>query len=33
VKNHIKNVLFKLTLENRVQLAAYAFKHGLTEKT
>ncbi len=27
VKNHIKNLLEKLTLENRVQLAAYALKY------
>ncbi|RTR29156.1 response regulator transcription factor [Robertmurraya yapensis] len=27
VKNHIKNLLEKLEVENRVQLAAYAFKH------
>ncbi|MFD0678890.1 MULTISPECIES: response regulator [unclassified Paenibacillus] len=30
VKNHIKNILAKLSLENRVQLTAYAFRHGLT---
>ncbi|WP_338787188.1 response regulator transcription factor [Metabacillus sp. FJAT-53654] len=29
VKNHIKNLLEKLHLENRVQLASYAFRHGL----
>ncbi len=29
VKNHIKNVLEKLHLENRVQLAAYAVRHRL----
>lgn len=29
VKNHIKNVLEKLNVENRVQLAAYAVRHGL----
>lgn len=35
VKNHIKNILEKLFLHNRVQLAAYALRHGLTvpEKT
>jgi len=30
VKNHIKNLLEKLQLENRVQLAAYAIKHYKT---
>lgn len=30
VKNHIKNILDKLKLENRVQLTAYAIRHGLT---
>ncbi|TKC16366.1 response regulator [Robertmurraya kyonggiensis] len=30
VKNHIKNLLEKLEVENRVQLAAYAFKHYKT---
>ncbi|WP_139492024.1 response regulator [Brevibacillus dissolubilis] len=29
VKNHIKNLLEKLYLENRVQLAAYAHRHGI----
>jgi len=29
VKNHIKNILDKLGLENRVQAAAYAVRHGL----
>ncbi|MBL0387196.1 response regulator transcription factor [Tumebacillus sp. ITR2] len=29
VKNHMKNVLDKLHLQNRVQLAAYAVRHGL----
>ncbi|ASS74858.1 DNA-binding response regulator [Tumebacillus algifaecis] len=28
VKNHIKNILDKLNLDNRVQLAAYAVRHG-----
>ncbi|MFD2169089.1 response regulator [Tumebacillus lipolyticus] len=28
VKNHIKNILEKLNLDNRVQLAAYAVRHG-----
>ncbi len=31
VKNHIKNLLEKLQLDNRVQLAAYAVRHGLSE--
>lgn len=31
VKNHIKNILDKLHLENRVQLTAYAIRHGLTQ--
>lgn len=30
VKNHIKNLLEKLDLENRVQLASYAIKHYTT---
>ncbi|WP_232700138.1 response regulator [Brevibacillus daliensis] len=30
VKNHMKNLLEKLYLDNRVQLAAYALRHGLT---
>jgi DNA-binding NarL/FixJ family response regulator len=30
VKNHLKNMLEKLGLSNRVQLTAYAIKHGLT---
>ena len=30
VKNHIKNILEKLQLENRVQLASFAVRHGLT---
>ncbi|MDD9266361.1 response regulator [Paenibacillus sp. GCM10023248] len=32
VKNHMKNILVKLALENRVQLTAFAIKHGLTRK-
>lgn len=32
VKNHMKNLLKKLYLENRVQLAAYAVKHGMTRR-
>ncbi|HBY97675.1 MAG: response regulator transcription factor [Ardenticatenaceae bacterium] len=30
VKNHLKNILAKLHLENRVQAAAYAIQQGLT---
>ncbi|WP_281889171.1 response regulator transcription factor [Paenibacillus sp. YYML68] len=30
VKNHIKNMLAKLSLDNRVQLTAYAVRHGMT---
>ncbi|MEB3102077.1 response regulator [Ferviditalea candida] len=32
VKNHLKNILHKLHLENRVQLAGYAFKTGLVQE-
>jgi two-component system, NarL family, nitrate/nitrite response regulator NarL len=32
VKNHIKNLLEKLQLDNRVQIAAYAVRHGLETK-
>jgi len=28
VKNHLKNILHKLHLENRVQLARYAYELG-----
>ncbi|WP_338777762.1 response regulator transcription factor [Metabacillus sp. FJAT-52054] len=31
VKSHLKNILSKLHLENRVQLTHYAFKQGLIE--
>ncbi|WP_248927667.1 response regulator [Paenibacillus hamazuiensis] len=31
VKNHIKNILGKLGMDNRVQLTAYAVRHGLTQ--
>ncbi|PZE19926.1 response regulator [Paenibacillus xerothermodurans] len=31
VKNHIKHMLSKLSLDNRVQLTAYAVRHGLTQ--
>ena len=33
VKNHLKNILEKLHLENRVQAATYALREGLVEKT
>jgi DNA-binding NarL/FixJ family response regulator len=32
VKNHLKNILEKLHLENRVQAATYAFREGLVAK-
>jgi DNA-binding NarL/FixJ family response regulator len=32
VKNHLKNILEKLHLENRVQAATYALRQGLTPK-
>jgi DNA-binding NarL/FixJ family response regulator len=32
VKNHLKNILEKLHLENRVQAATFALRHGLVEK-
>jgi len=32
VKNHLKNILEKLHLENRVQAATYALRQGLGEK-
>lgn len=31
VKNHLKNILQKLHLDNRVQLTRYAYEHGLME--
>ncbi|MFC4601668.1 response regulator [Cohnella hongkongensis] len=31
VKNHLKNILQKLHLDNRVQLTRYAFEHGIVE--
>ncbi|MGG0720542.1 response regulator transcription factor [Robertmurraya massiliosenegalensis] len=31
VKSHLKNILSKLHLENRVQLTSYAYKQGLVE--
>lgn len=31
VKNHLKNIMQKLHLENRVQLTRYALKHGLVD--
>lgn len=33
VKNHLKNILEKLHLQNRVQVAAYALKQGLLKKS
>lgn len=32
VKNHLKNILQKLQLENRVQLTRYAIEQGLVER-
>jgi DNA-binding NarL/FixJ family response regulator len=32
VKSHIKNILYKLQLENRTQVAAYAIQAGLISK-
>ncbi|WP_018888279.1 response regulator [Paenibacillus massiliensis] len=32
VKNHLKNILHKLQLENRVQLTRYAIEQGLVER-
>ena len=32
VKNHLKNILQKLHLDNRVQLTRYAFEQGLVER-
>jgi DNA-binding NarL/FixJ family response regulator len=32
VKNHLKNILEKLHLENRVQAATYALRQGLLNK-
>ena len=31
VKNHLKNILEKLHLKNRVQAATYAVQHGMIE--
>ncbi|ALS29366.1 chemotaxis protein CheY [Paenibacillus sp. 32O-W] len=31
VKNHLKNILQKLHLNNRVQLTRYAFEHGMVD--
>jgi DNA-binding NarL/FixJ family response regulator len=33
VKNHLKNILEKLRLSNRVQLAAFAVRHGLNNQS
>ena len=32
VKNHLKNILEKLHLENRVQAATFALREGLAQK-
>jgi len=32
VKNHLKNILEKLHLENRVQAATYALREGLRSR-
>ncbi len=32
VKNHLKNILEKLHLENRVQAAIFAYRHGMTAR-
>jgi len=32
VKNHLKNILQKLHLANRVQLTKYAYEHGMVER-
>ncbi|WP_209125632.1 response regulator transcription factor [Alkalihalobacillus sp. BA299] len=32
VKNHLKNILEKLHLQNRVQLTSYAYEHGWIDK-
>jgi DNA-binding NarL/FixJ family response regulator len=32
VKNHLKNILEKLHLENRVQAATFALRQGLLDK-
>lgn len=32
VKNHLRNILQKLHLENRVQAAAYAIRHGMVRE-
>lgn len=31
VRNHITDINYKLSLENRVQVAAYAFRNGLVD--
>jgi len=31
VKNHIRNIMDKLHINNRVQVATYALQHGLLE--
>jgi RNA polymerase sigma factor (sigma-70 family) len=32
VKNHLRNILAKLHLQNRMQLIAFAYKNGLIDK-
>ena len=32
VKNHLRNILDKLHLQNRMQLIAFAYKNGLVEQ-
>jgi len=32
VKNHLKNILAKLHLRNRVQLATFAVEHGINRE-
>lgn len=33
VKNHVKNMMEKLYLDNRVQMAAYALRHGIQRQS
>lgn len=32
VKNHVTNILYKLHLKNRIEVAVYAFRHGMVKK-